>query len=89
MSLPMRWWTDGHHVANRSCLFIKLAAARHAEGLLAEAGGHIDLGEAGMLAGVFHLHEQDARQVMTPIPAVVTVDVSETGWVGASGFRPQ
>ena len=31
-----------------------------------------------MLSGVFHLHEQEARQVMTPIPAVVTVDVSET-----------
>jgi CBS domain containing-hemolysin-like protein len=31
-----------------------------------------------MLAGVFHLHEQEARQVMTPIPAVVTVDASET-----------
>src|SRR5204863_37556 len=31
---------------------------------------------AGMLRGVFHLHEQEARQVMTPIPAVVTVDVS-------------
>ena len=31
-----------------------------------------------MLRGVFHLHEQEARQVMTPIPAVVTVDVSET-----------
>src|SRR3954453_20479456 len=30
-----------------------------------------------MLAGVFHLHEQEARQVMTPIPAVVTVDVSD------------
>ena len=30
-----------------------------------------------MLSGVFHLHEQEARQVMTPIPAVVTVDVSE------------
>ncbi len=44
--------------------------------LIAEshAGGHIDLGEAGMLTGVFHLHEQEARQVMTPIPAVVTVD---------------
>jgi CBS domain containing-hemolysin-like protein len=27
---------------------------------------------------VFHLHEQEARQVMTPIPAVVTVDLSET-----------
>jgi CBS domain containing-hemolysin-like protein len=27
---------------------------------------------------VFHLHEQEARQVMTPIPAVVTVDVTET-----------
>jgi len=42
-----------------------------------QAGGHIDLGEAGMLAGVFHLHEQDARQVMTPIPAVITVDASQ------------
>src|SRR5215208_6698415 len=41
-------------------------------------GGQLDPGEAGMLSGVFHLHEQQARQVMTPIPAVVTVDVSET-----------
>ena len=31
-----------------------------------------------MLHGVFHLHEQEARQVMTPIPAVVTVNVDET-----------
>ena len=30
-----------------------------------------------MLAGVFELHEQEARQVMTPIPAVVTVDVAD------------
>jgi CBS domain containing-hemolysin-like protein len=43
----------------------------------AHAGGQLDAGEAGMLSGVFHLHEQQARQVMTPIPAVVTVDVSE------------
>jgi magnesium and cobalt exporter, CNNM family len=41
-------------------------------------GGTLDPGEAGMLSGVFHLHEQEARQVMTPIPAVVTVDVAET-----------
>ncbi len=41
------------------------------------AGGFIDPGEAGMLSGVFHLHEQEARQVMTPIPAVVTVDISQ------------
>ncbi len=40
-------------------------------------GGVLDPGEAGMLSGVFHLHEQEARQVMTPIPAVVTVDTSE------------
>jgi CBS domain containing-hemolysin-like protein len=40
-------------------------------------GGHIDPGEATMLTGVFHLHEQQARQVMTPAPAIVTVDVSE------------
>jgi magnesium and cobalt exporter, CNNM family len=47
--------------------------------LIAESheGGQIDQGEAGMLRGVFHLHEQEARQVMTPIPAVVTIDVSE------------
>src|SRR4029077_159339 len=41
-------------------------------------GGQLDLGEGKMLPGVFPLHEQEARQVMTPIPAVVTVDVSET-----------
>jgi CBS domain containing-hemolysin-like protein len=40
-------------------------------------GGTLDPGEAHMLSGVFHLHEQEARQVMTPIPAVVTVDLSE------------
>jgi CBS domain containing-hemolysin-like protein len=42
------------------------------------SGGSLDVGEANMLTGVFHLHEQEARQVMTPIPAVVTVDLSET-----------
>ncbi|MGH2856541.1 MAG: hemolysin family protein, partial [Solirubrobacteraceae bacterium] len=42
------------------------------------SGGSLDVGEASMLSGVFHLHEQEARQVMTPIPAVVTVDLSET-----------
>jgi CBS domain containing-hemolysin-like protein len=40
-------------------------------------GGKLDPGEAGMLTGVFHLHEQQARQVMTPAPAVVTVDAAE------------
>jgi CBS domain containing-hemolysin-like protein len=47
--------------------------------LIAESheGGQIDQGEAGMLRGVFHLHEQEARQVMTPAPAVVTVDISQ------------
>jgi CBS domain containing-hemolysin-like protein len=47
--------------------------------LIAESytGGKLDPGEAGMLSGVFHLHEQEARQVMTPIPAVVTVDTGE------------
>jgi CBS domain containing-hemolysin-like protein len=39
--------------------------------------GRLDKGEAGMLGGVFHLHEQQAREVMTPIPAVVTVDASD------------
>jgi magnesium and cobalt exporter, CNNM family len=42
-----------------------------------QQGGTLDPGEAGMLGGVFHLHEQEAREVMTPIPAVVTVDSSE------------
>jgi CBS domain containing-hemolysin-like protein len=51
---------------------LKLIIARSAR------GGRIDPGEAGMLSGVFHLHEQQARQVMTPIPAVVTVDAAET-----------
>jgi CBS domain containing-hemolysin-like protein len=47
--------------------------------LIAEsyAGGHLDPGEAGMLTGVFDLHEREARQVMTPIPAVTTVDISQ------------
>jgi len=40
--------------------------------------GRLDPGEAVMLRGVFHLHEQEAREVMTPIPAVVTVDDSST-----------
>ena len=42
------------------------------------SGGDLDESEAGMLGGVFHLHEQEAREVMTPIPAVVTVDSSDT-----------
>ncbi len=50
---------------------LKLIIARSAH------GGKIDPGEAGMLSGVFHLHEQQVRQVMTPIPAVITVDISE------------
>jgi CBS domain containing-hemolysin-like protein len=42
------------------------------------SGGTLDPGEAVMLGGVFHLHEQEAREVMTPIPAVVTVNADET-----------
>ena len=38
----------------------------------------LDPGEAGMLGGVFHLHEQEVREVMTPIPAVVTVNADQT-----------
>ncbi len=41
-------------------------------------GGTLDPGEAIMLGGVFHLHEQEAREVMTPIPAVVTVNADES-----------
>jgi len=51
---------------------LKLLIAR------SESGGKLDPGEGQMLQGVFHLHEQEARQVMTPIPAVVTCDVSES-----------
>src|SRR3954451_16753772 len=43
-----------------------------------QTGGSLDPGEAVMLGGVFHLHEQQAREVMTPIPAVVTVNTEET-----------
>src|SRR4051794_9404105 len=43
----------------------------------APPGGAPGAGETGMLSGVFPLHEQEARQVMTPIPAVITVDISE------------
>jgi CBS domain containing-hemolysin-like protein len=42
---------------------------------MSQTEGQLDPGEAEMLTGVFHLHEQEARQVMTPIPAVVTVDI--------------
>ena len=42
------------------------------------SGGQLDPNEASMLTGVFHLHEQQARQIMTPAPAVVMVDISET-----------
>lgn len=42
-----------------------------------ERGG-LQESEAGMLGGVFHLHEQEAREVMTPIPAVTAVDSDDT-----------
>ena len=41
-------------------------------------GGTLEPSEAVMLSGVLHLHEQQVRQVMTPFPAVVTVDCAET-----------
>jgi magnesium and cobalt exporter, CNNM family len=40
-------------------------------------GGQLAPDEALMLGGVFELHEEQARQVMTPMPRVVTVDVSQ------------
>jgi CBS domain containing-hemolysin-like protein len=43
-----------------------------------EQVGRLDPGEADMLEGVFHLHEQEARQVMTPTPALVTVNSDDT-----------
>src|SRR5215217_7334808 len=51
-------------------------------------GGKLDAGEAGMLTGVFHLHEQEARQVMTPAPAIVTVDLSEDVETALRVVRP-
>src|SRR5207248_1728811 len=49
-----------------------------AQSVRSRTGDSLDPGEAGMLTGGFHLHDQEAREVMTPIPAVVTVDASET-----------
>jgi CBS domain containing-hemolysin-like protein len=43
-----------------------------------ERYGELDPGEADMLEGVFHLHEQEARQIMTPTPALVTVNHDDT-----------
>ena len=43
-----------------------------------ERYGELDPNEADMLEGVFHLHEQEARQVMTPTPALVTVNSTDT-----------
>ena len=40
-------------------------------------GGQLAPDEALMLAGVFELHERQARHVMTPTPRVVTVDLSQ------------
>jgi CBS domain containing-hemolysin-like protein len=42
------------------------------------APANLDEGEVRMLSGVFHLHEQEARQVMTPVTAVVWVNVDAT-----------
>jgi CBS domain containing-hemolysin-like protein len=46
--------------------------------LIAEGavGGALMRREAEMLSGVFHLHDQEARQVMTPFHSVVRVDRS-------------
>jgi CBS domain containing-hemolysin-like protein len=46
-------------------------------------GGQLARDEALMLSGVFELHEQQARQVMTPITRVVTVDISEDAETGS------
>ena len=40
-------------------------------------GGQLDPEEALMLSGVFELHEQEARQVMTPIHRVATVGIGD------------
>jgi magnesium and cobalt exporter, CNNM family len=56
------------------------SSAQELRQLIAESatGGHLDRDEADMLTGVFHLHEQQARQVMTPTPAVVTVSYEDS-----------
>ncbi|HEY6781065.1 MAG TPA: hemolysin family protein [Thermoleophilaceae bacterium] len=65
---------------NARAEFEEISSTEDLKLLIAQSatGGKLDPGEAGMLSGVFHLHEQQARQVMTPIPAVVTVDIAET-----------
>jgi len=47
--------------------------------LIAESavGGALEPSEAEMLSGVFHLHERQARQVMTPFHALVTVTADD------------
>ena len=60
---------------------LKLLIARSAH------GGKLDPGEAGMLSGVFHLHEQEARQVMTPIPAVRPYSSTTTAIDARSRWR--
>jgi CBS domain containing-hemolysin-like protein len=47
-----------------------------------QVGADLDPGEVGMLKGVFNLHEQQARQVMTPTPALVWVDSTDTAETG-------
>ena len=85
----MAWlicWSDDHdtgfHDHDLSSGAVAVVAGTVAEDRLALGGPPVTrefgAGEAGMLSGVFHLHEQEARQVMTPIPAVVTVDSSDT-----------
>jgi CBS domain containing-hemolysin-like protein len=60
--------------------FSEGSSAQELRLLIAESatGGQLDRGEADMLTGVFRLHEQQARQVMTPAPAVVGVDVEDS-----------
>jgi CBS domain containing-hemolysin-like protein len=43
-----------------------------------ETGGTLDHGEASMLSGVFHLHDQQAEHVMRPMHAVVSLRSDET-----------
>ncbi|MFN2612785.1 MAG: hemolysin family protein [Solirubrobacterales bacterium] len=59
---------EEHHTSDELKMLISRSAV----------GGDLDPGEAVMLGGVFHLHEQEAREVMTPIPAVVTADTAAT-----------
>jgi len=82
VSRPLGWLLNS--ASNGMLRLVGVSAADLHEGpqseqeirhLISESatGGVLDLTEAQMIHGVFELHEREARQVMTPFHAVVTV----------------